>query len=139
MPPLVRIDPKSAVPIWAQIEEGVRALITSGTLAPRAAVPSVRELAHELLVNPATVAKAYQRLADAGVLTVRRGEGTFVADRPPSLPAAERRRALHEAADRYAHTAVALGVDPEDAVGALRAALAELLPVQAVVQVGKRR
>ena len=69
----LRIDPTDATPIWSQIEEGLRRLVASGALAPGAVVPSVRDLARELRINPATVAKAYQRLTDAGVLTVRRG------------------------------------------------------------------
>ena len=105
----VAIDPADPAPIWRQIEEGVRRLAASGSLPPGSVVPSVRELAKELRVNPATVAKAYQRLADAGVLVVRRGEGTYVAEAPPRLPDAERRRALHEGAARYATLAVSIG------------------------------
>ena len=78
--PHLRIDPADATPIWSQIEEGLRRLVASGALAPGAAVPSVRDLARDLRINPATVAKAYQRLTEAGVLTVRRGDGTYVAD-----------------------------------------------------------
>ena len=86
----LRIDPSDATPIWSQIEEGLRRLVASGALAPRAVVPSVRDLAKELRVNPATVAKAFQRLTDAGVLTVRRGDGTYVADAPPAMSRTER-------------------------------------------------
>lgn len=111
----VVIDPADPAPIWRQIEEGVRRLAAAGALAPGSVVPSVRELAKELRVNPATVAKAYQRLADAGVLVVRRGEGTYVADAPPRLPDAERRRALHEGAARYATLAVSIGATRERA------------------------
>ena len=82
----LRVDPRDATPIWRQIEEGLRRLVASGALAPGTGVPSVREMAADLRINPATVAKAYQRLTDAGVLAVRRGEGTFVAEFPPSLP-----------------------------------------------------
>src|SRR5215470_11489676 len=105
----LRIDPKDATPIWSQIEEGIRRLVASGALAAGGAVPSVRELARELRVNPATVAKAYQRLCDAGVLAVRRGEGTFVAAEPPALPRAERTRELRDGAVRYASLGVTLG------------------------------
>jgi GntR family transcriptional regulator len=54
----LRIDPSDATPIWSQIEEGLRRLVASGALGPGAVVPSVRDLARELRVNPATVAKA---------------------------------------------------------------------------------
>ncbi len=116
MPRTVAIDPADPAPIWRQIEEGVRRLAASGALAPGSVVPSVRELAAQLRVNPATVAKAYQRLTDAGVLTVKRGEGTYVADEPPRIPESERRRALREGATRYAALAVSLGADRERAV-----------------------
>ena len=115
----LRIDPASATPIWSQIEEGVRRLVASGALKPGAVVPSVRELARDLRVNPATVAKAYQRLTDAGVLTVRRGDGTYVADAPPPMSRAERARILRDAAARYASLAATLGVDENEAARAL--------------------
>lgn len=119
----LRVDPKAALPIWRQIEEGVRRLVSTGGLAPGAAAPSVRDLARHLLVNPATVAKAYQRLVDAGVLTVRRGEGTFVAAGPPMLRAPERRRLLREAALRYADVASTLGATSEEALEELAGVL----------------
>ena len=85
--PHLRVDPAAAAPLWSQIEEGVRRLVASGTLAPGAAVPSVRDLARDLRVNPATVSKAYQRLTDAGVLEVRRGDGTYVSGSHHRCPA----------------------------------------------------
>ena len=118
----LRIDPTDATPIWSQIEEGLRRLVASGALAPGAVVPSVRDLARELRINPATVAKAYQRLTDAGVLTVRRGDGTYVAEKPPAMSKAERARLLREAAVRYASLAATLGVTAEDAVDAVETA-----------------
>ena len=118
----VHIDPASAVPIWHQIEENLRRLVASGTLAPAAVVPSVRDLARELTINPATVAKAYQRLCDAGVLIVKRGEGTFVADKPPL----ERGTELRQAADRYAGVATTLGATVEQATTTVAQAMHEL-------------
>jgi GntR family transcriptional regulator len=119
---VLRIDPSDPTPIWSQIEDGVRRLVASGALKPGTAVPSVRDLARELRINPATVAKAYQRLADGGVLEVRRGSGTYVADSPPSLPRAERAKQLREAATRYASLAVTLGVSRDEAAEALESA-----------------
>jgi GntR family transcriptional regulator len=124
----IEIDPASPLPIWRQIEEQVRRLVAAGVLAPGAPVPSVRDLSRTLRVNPATVAKAYQRLADAGVLEVRRGEGTFVAPAPAPLPAAARRRALADGAQAYAATALALGADLAEAGAALAAAWNDLRP-----------
>ena len=121
----LHIDPTDATPIWSQIEEGMRRLVASKALPPGAAVPSVRDLARDLSINPATVAKAYQRLTDAGVFVVRRGDGTYVADAPPSLPRGERRRALAEGASRYASLAATLGATAKEAEEALDAAWKE--------------
>lgn len=113
------IDVSGATPIWKQIEEGVRRLISLGTLRPGDPAPSVRDLAKSLRVNPNTVARAYQRLTEHGVLAVRRGEGTFVADQPAQLKKAERNEALRDAANRYAGTALAVGASFEEAVDEL--------------------
>lgn len=120
MIPSLRIEPADPRPIWRQIEEGVHHLVASGALAAGAAVPSVRDLARELQINPATVSKAYQRLTDAGILCVRRGDGTYVADAPPALPRETRERKLRDAAVRYAGVVVTLGVSEEEAVESLR-------------------
>ena len=118
----LRIDTTDPAPIWSQIEAGVRRMVASGALRPDAALPSVRDLARELNVNPATVAKAYQHLTEAGILVVRRGEGTYVADAPPAMSRAERTRILKDAAVRYASLAATLGVEEKEAADALAAA-----------------
>ena len=119
---LLKVDPSEAAPIWRQIEEGVRRLVAYGAMRPGDPVPSVRDLARDLQVNPATVAKAYQRLADAGVLAVRRGEGTFVSNAPPALEGVVKSRALRDGAVRYASLAVTLGSSRDDAVEEVRSA-----------------
>src|SRR5215212_7791841 len=113
------INPSNAAPIWRQIEEGMRRMISLGSLAPGDTVPSVRDLAQQLRVNPNTVARAYQRLTDAGVFAVRRGEGTFVADTPVALKKSERNETLRDAAAVYAGTAVAVGASLEQAAAEL--------------------
>lgn len=120
------MNPADAVPIWRQIEEGVRRMIAAGALPAGEIVPSVRELARELRVNPATVSRAYQRLTEGGVLTVRRGEGTFVSENGPSMRKAERRQALREGASRYASLAITSGSNLGEAVRELQAAFRTL-------------
>jgi GntR family transcriptional regulator len=122
----LRIDPKDPRPIWRQIEEGVRNLVASGGLAAGAGIPSVRDLARELQVNPATVSKAYQRLTDAGVLDVRRGDGTYVAESPPDLTRRERAARLREAALRFASHAATMGAARDEALASLEKAWDEL-------------
>jgi GntR family transcriptional regulator len=116
------INSTDPAPIWRQIEEGIRRLIALGALQAGAAVPSVRDLAKDLRVNPNTVARAYQRLTEGGVLSVKRGEGTYVADEPPVPRKAERNEALRDAATRYASTSIAVGASLDDAVDELNAA-----------------
>ena len=123
----LKIDPTSAVPLWHQLELGIRWLVTAGGLRPGAQVPSVRDLARELRINPATVAKAYQTLSDAGLVEVRRGEGTFVLEAPAPLGRAARRSQLREAASQYAGAASSLGAPLDEAVQELRAAWSPLL------------
>jgi GntR family transcriptional regulator len=123
---LLRVNPADAAPIWRQIEEGLRRLLASRALAPGAALPSVRDLARDLRVNPATVAKAYQRLAEAGLLETRRGEGTFAVEAAPPVKAKERRLALLQGAERFAGQALAAGADLSEAQMALRRAWQEL-------------
>lgn len=125
-PAFFRVDPKDAVPIWRQIELGVRRLVASGALREGSTLPSVRDLAQELGVNPMTVAKAYQRLADAGIVDSRRGEGTFVMARPASRGRGERSRELRGEADRLAGAAAMAGASEEQAVEELRRAFARL-------------
>jgi GntR family transcriptional regulator len=119
--PSLRIDPTDPTPIWSQIEEGVRRLVASGAWKPGAPVPSVRDLASELRINPATVARGYQRLAEDGILAVRRGDGTYVADAPPAMSRSERTRLLREGALRFASLAKSLGVGEAEAAEAVRA------------------
>lgn len=113
------IDPAAAAPIWRQIEDGMRRLVASGRLAADAAVPSVRELAKALRVNPATVSKAYRRLTDAGLLAVRRGEGTFVAELSAAALIELRRRLLADSAEDYVRTATSIGAGQDEALHAV--------------------
>jgi DNA-binding transcriptional regulator YhcF (GntR family) len=68
------------------------------------------------------VARAYQRLTEGGVLSVKRGEGTYVADQPSQPKKAQRNEALRDAATRYASTAISVGSALEDASDELETA-----------------
>lgn len=75
---LFQVDPRSHVPIWEQIVNQVKELVLKGILAPGDKIPSVRELASNLIVNPNTVSKAYQELERQEIIETLRGRGTFV-------------------------------------------------------------
>jgi GntR family transcriptional regulator len=82
MQPLrIVLHPDSPVPLYAQINEGIRLAIANGQLRPGDQLPPVRQLSVELKVNSNTVARVYADLERAGVLETRRGRGTFVLDR----------------------------------------------------------
>jgi GntR family transcriptional regulator len=87
----------------------------------------VRDLARDLRVNPNTVARAYQRLTEAGVLAVKRGEGTFVADEPSQPRKSEKNEMLRDAALRFVSAAVAAGADLREAVEAVQTAYEKLV------------
>ncbi len=97
----VQLDERDARPIYVQIMDEIRRALVRGALRPEDPLPSVRELATELVVNPRTVLQAYQELEREGVVYVRRGQGTFVApDARPDREALGRavaKRALLEA------------------------------------------
>jgi GntR family transcriptional regulator len=89
---LVNLDPHDARPLYLQIMDEVRRAVVVGTLRAEDPLPSVRELAADLVVNPRTVSQAYQELEREGVIYVRRGQGTFVS--PTVRRGAGERRSL---------------------------------------------
>src|SRR3954467_5382148 len=89
---LVTLDPRDERPLYQQIVDQVRRALVDGTLRAEDPLPSVRELAGQLVVNPRTVSQAYRELEDEGVIYVKRGLGTFVA--PTIHPDRRVRRAL---------------------------------------------
>jgi len=118
------IDPASGTPIYRQLVEQIRQAVASGVLRAGDRLPSVRDLAVELAVNPNTVAKAYRELEQAGVIVTPRGRGSFVADRDPVLSEAERLRQFTEAADRLVAEAYRLRIDADRALAIVQERLA---------------
>jgi GntR family transcriptional regulator len=114
--PIVAVDPKHPVPIYVQLEQGIRASIATGRLAAGAQLPTVRQLAVELRVNANTVARVYAELERAGVVETRRGVGTFVSAKQPAAPRRGRESELRALAERWAAEAAARGFSPDDVV-----------------------
>ena len=112
---LVNLDPDDGRPLYLQIMDEVRRAIVVGTLRAEDPLPSVRELAGDLVVNPRTVSQAYQELEREGVIYVRRGQGTFVS---PSARrgAGERRTLAREVAKRALLDARRNGLQAEELI-----------------------
>ncbi len=85
------VRPDSAIPIYEQIVTQITFGVASGALGVGTLIPSVRELAQQLLVHPNTVARAFQELERQGVVTPRRGRGMEVTEAAPEACAARRR------------------------------------------------
>ncbi len=90
------IDPKSGVPFYRQIIEQVQFAIARGRLEPGEQLPTVRQLAVDLSVNPNTVVRAYRQLEIEGVLETQQGSGTFVGHKRPEIDELERQRMLDQ-------------------------------------------
>lgn len=103
----------SPEPIYRQLVEQVRRLAASGQLQPGDAMPSVREIAGSLALNPMTVSKAYGLLELDGVLARRRGLGMVVAERAAPAHPAQRAELLRPALERAAREARQLELDPD--------------------------
>ena len=119
------LDPRDGRPLYLQIMDDLRRAIVVGTLQAEDPLPSVRELAAELVVNPRTVSQAYQELEREGIIYVRRGQGTFVAPAVRKGGAERRRKLAREVAKRALLDARRNGLDAEELVTAIQKLAAE--------------
>ena len=108
------IDTASRQPIYQQLAQQVREAIARGEMAAEARLPSVRQVARDLVVNPNTVVRAYAELESEGLLVSRQGLGIFVAPRGNELTKPARSRRLHDVVDRCLTEAVHLGFTAEE-------------------------
>ncbi|WP_353106184.1 GntR family transcriptional regulator [Acetoanaerobium noterae] len=77
---LFKIDMRSRTPIYEQIIDSIKELVVKGVLIPGERLPSVRDMAKEMTLNPNTVQKAYQELERQGIISTLRGKGTFISE-----------------------------------------------------------
>ena len=97
-----QIDPHSGVPVYRQVMDQLRYYVAGGQLAPGSKLPSIRELAKRLAVNPTTIVKAYTELQHEGVLEMRHGSGAFVAEAAARMSDAQKKRILRRLAKQLA-------------------------------------
>src|SRR6516162_9340585 len=110
----ITITTGSGTPIYRQIIDQVKLGVATEVLAPGDAMPSVRSLAEQNLVNANTVVKAYGESVRDGVLESHHGKGFFVAEKRRVYSRAERLRRLRQALDTFVHEAVFLDFSAYD-------------------------
>lgn len=113
------IDPRSPTPLYAQIAARLRVAIAAGELRPGDGLPSVRQLAGRLRINPATVVQAYRELEGEGLVSTRQGSGTFVLEVEADRRNGDRAREARRLVRAMLAQAGGLGISGND----LRAAL----------------
>lgn len=118
------LDLHTGVPVYRQLIDQVRSGIASGSLAAGDQLPTVRQLAVDLAINPNTVMRAYRELELGGLLETHQGTGTFISNRKPERKTAERERQLSQMAGEFAARAGAAGFTLEEIIDRLR----DLLP-----------
>jgi GntR family transcriptional regulator len=119
----VRIDPRSHVPIYLQIAEGIRAAVAAGLYRPGETLPSLRALAIDVQVNPNTVQRAYEELEREGLVYSRRGKGLFVADQGTTSALAWTQDGVRRAFDEGIRAARAAGMSAEQVRAIFEAAI----------------
>jgi len=108
----------SAGPIFEQIAKNVHQMLARGALKPGDKLPSARDLAAKLSVNPNTIVHAYNQLEAQDVIEKRRGLGTFVREDAPVT--GMKREMLHQAANAYADESRQLDASIQEAIAALK-------------------
>jgi len=118
----ITLDHHSGVPIYRQIISQIRYAIARGDLTPGSQLPTVRQLAVELSVNPNTVIKAYKELEIRGNLETQQGTGTFISEAGVSITDDERERLLAALCRDVVGRAGAYGIDLDELIVALQSA-----------------
>ncbi len=122
---MIRIDPESTVPIYLQIVQGIKHQVATGVLKPGQQLPTVREMAATLRINPNTVARAYDQLDTDHVISTQQGRGTYVREPPDQEHLTFiRQDQLRTLVERTVGHALSLGYTEGEIRSAFQAALA---------------
>ena len=114
------IDPKSGVPYYRQIIDQVQFAIADGRLACGDRLPTVRQLAVDLKINPNTVGRAYHELEIRGVVNTQMGTGTFIGDEKAEISELERKKMLDQICTELLSRASAYGFTLDEVINALK-------------------
>jgi GntR family transcriptional regulator len=116
----LNLDTKSGVPFYRQIVEQIKVAIANDNLTPGDRLPTVRQLAVDLSINPNTVIRAYRELEFAALIETQQGSGTFVGHRQPEIDQIERQRMLDQILTELLARASSYGFSIEDVLVGLR-------------------
>ena len=114
------LDPKSPVPLYDQIARRLKTAVATGELRATDALPSVRQLAGKLRINPATVVQAYRSLEEEGFVEIRQGAGTYVRAMPGEARARERSAQARRLVRELLADSARLGLSRHDLKDAMR-------------------
>ena len=110
----VHIDYNSSEPISHQVVAQIKWMVVSGKLGVREKLPSVRGLAKQLQINPTTVTRIYNELSNDGIITLRQGQGAFVADGKQTMPRAEAKKKVAEMSRALLVESLRWGLEKDD-------------------------
>ena len=116
---MFHIDLNDPRPLYQQVVDGLKSNIAEGNLAPGDMLPSVRELAQSLSINPNTIARAYRDLQQTGVIFIRQGKGAWVAE-PIHTPTPEKLNIIRVQLRRLIADAYHLGLSGEQVLQILQ-------------------
>lgn len=114
-----KLDPRSGVPVYRQIIDQVLGGVSAGSLTPGDQLPTVRQLAVDLAINPNTVVRAYRELEIREVLSTQQGTGTFITEKKPQPDELERRRRVTQLVGDLLARAGAEGITLQELVAYL--------------------
>ncbi len=134
-----RLDMRSGVPLYRQLIDQVQAAIAMEWLVAGDQLPTVRQVAVDLEINPNTVMRAYREMEIRGILDTQQGTGTFVAQKTVERDAVEHSRGLEQLVEEFSARAGAGGFNLEELMMALRDRLAEGKQGSALKPKGEKR
>jgi GntR family transcriptional regulator len=121
-----QIDAHAGMPVYRQVLDQIKYYVASGILKPGDRLPSIRELAQTLAVNPTTVVRVYGDLEHEGLIEMQHGRGAFVTARSFRMTSAQRERKIRELARRLVVEAAQMGVTASQVLSAVEEELQEL-------------
>ncbi|NLO20767.1 MAG: GntR family transcriptional regulator [Syntrophomonadaceae bacterium] len=110
----LNIDTRSSIPVYQQIVDGIKSAAAKRIYNPGDRIPTVREMASQLTINPNTIAKAYQKLEQEGVIVTMRSRGTFIAERQNHPDKQRAKKLLKPSLEHIRTEAFHLGMEGEE-------------------------